>query len=58
MPWYGWCILFLAFCMIISPLFSLLKDNQQPKLTDEQLRQIKARNAALDEIQNKQEQDK
>lgn len=48
MPWYAWLIMLLAIGSIVGGLL-LLRDSAQPlSLTDEQLRNIHARNAEAD----------
>lgn len=53
MPWYGWLILFLAICIVISPLFSLLKSNKKLTFTEAEKKAIRERNLKWDEMDKK-----
>lgn len=48
MPWYAWLIIALALGMIVGNILLLRDSATKPNLTDEQLKRIKERNAALD----------
>lgn len=48
MPWYVWLILLLVFGSVIGSLLMLRDGAKKIPLTEEQLKNIKARNARLD----------
>lgn len=56
MPWYGWIVLFFAICIIISPLFSLLKSNKKLNLTEQEKKVIRERNQKWDEMDKKEKE--
>ncbi|HTN31585.1 MAG TPA: DUF2897 family protein [Pseudomonas sp.] len=48
MPWYMWLLLVLVFGTVISGLLMLRKGAKKIPLTEEQLKEIKERNARFD----------
>jgi hypothetical protein len=53
MPWYAWLIMLLALGSIVGSLMLLRDTAKKIPLSEEQLKRIKERNAAMDAMEKK-----
>jgi hypothetical protein len=53
MPWYAWLIMMVALGSIVGSLMLLRDTAKKVPLSEEQLKRIKERNAAMDAIEKK-----